>query len=68
MSKNMSIIDRRARSLVVAPVAIVSGVLIGRGPVGAIGPYATAAIMLATSAVGYCPPYSLVRLDGPSAH
>jgi hypothetical protein len=58
MSKNMNILDRRARALV-APAAIVIGILIGPGSVGAIVLYAVAAIMLATSAVGYCPLYSV---------
>ena len=62
MSKNMNILDRRLRALVVAPVAIVIGVVIGPGAVGSIVLYAVAAVMLATSAVGYCPLYSLLRL------
>ena len=63
MSQNMSILDRRLRSILVAPVAVVIGVLIGPGSVGAIILYAFAAIMLATSAAGYCPLYSVFHLD-----
>ena len=59
MSKNMNTLDRRVRALLVAPVAIVVGILIGPGSVGAIVLYALAAIMLATSAIGFCPLYSL---------
>jgi len=63
MSRNMSTIDRRARALLIAPVAVVVGILIGPASVGAIVLYAVAAIMLATSAAGYCPLYSVIRLD-----
>jgi hypothetical protein len=59
MSKNMNTLDRRVRALLVAPVAIVIGILIGPGSIGAIALYAVAAIMLATSAIGFCPLYSL---------
>ncbi len=64
MSKNMNTLDRRVRALLVAPLAIVLGILIGPGSVGAIVLYALAAIMLATSAVGFCPLYSLLHLSG----
>ena len=63
MSQNMSIPDRRLRSIVAAPAAVVIGVLIGPGSVGAIILYAVAAIMLATSAAGSCPLYSVFHLD-----
>jgi len=59
MSKNMNILDRRVRAFLIAPAAIVVGILIGPGSIGAIVLYAIAAIMLATSAVGYCPLYSV---------
>jgi len=59
MRKNTNTLDRRVRALLVAPAAIVVGILIGPGSVGAIVLYALAAIMLATSAIGYCPLYSL---------
>jgi hypothetical protein len=62
MAKNMSTPDRWLRALLVAPVAAVVGILIGPGSVGAIVLYAVAAVMLATSAVGYCPLYSLLQL------
>jgi hypothetical protein len=63
MSKNMNTLDRRVRALLVAPVAIVVGILIGPGSIGAIVLYALAAIMLATSAIGFCPLYSLFHLS-----
>lgn len=64
MSKNMTILDRRLRALLIAPLAILIGVLIGPGSVASIVLYAIAAVMLATSAVGYCPLYSVVHLGG----
>jgi Protein of unknown function (DUF2892) len=63
MSRNMSNLDRGLRSFVVAPIAIVVAVLIGAGSIGGIVLFALAAIMLATSAVGFCPLYTLFRLN-----
>ena len=72
MSKNMTILDRRLRALLAAPVALGVGILVGPASVGSIVLYAIAAVMLATSAVGYCPLYSLFGLGGhhrqPQAH
>jgi hypothetical protein len=65
MSKNMNILDRRMRAFLVAPAAVVIGILIGPGSGAAIVLYAVAAIMLATSAAGYCPRYSVI---GRSSH
>ena len=65
MSKNMNTLDRRVRALLVAPVAIVVGILVGPGSVGAIVLYALAAVMLATSSVGYCPLVFAVPLEQP---
>ncbi len=62
MSKNMNILDRRVRALLVAPAAVVIGILVGPGSAAAIVLYAIAAVMLATSAIGYCPLYSVVHL------
>ena len=64
MSKNMSTLDRRVRAALVAPVAAATGLLIGPGSIVLIVLYALAAIMLATSAAGYCPLYSLARPSG----
>ena len=63
MSRNMSNLDRGLRSFVIAPVAIVIAVLIGAGSIGGLVLFALAAIMLATSAVGFCPLYALFHLD-----
>jgi hypothetical protein len=63
MSRNMSTLDRALRSLVIAPVAIVIAILGGAGsPVGILL-FVLAAVMLATSAVGYCPLYDLLHID-----
>ena len=66
MSKNMSTLDRRVRSALVAPVAVAITVLIGPASIVSIVLYALAAIMLATSAAGYCPLYSLAASKRPS--
>jgi hypothetical protein len=63
MSRNMSNLDRGLRSFIVAPIAIVVAVLIGAGSIGGIVLFALAAIMLATSAVGFCPLYTLFHLN-----
>ena len=72
MSKNMTILDRRLRALLIAPLAVLIAVLIGPGSVVSIVLYALAAVMLATSAAGYCPLYSLFGMGGqhrePQAH
>lgn len=63
MRTNMSTLDRRLRGFLVAPVAVVIGVLVGPGSIAAIVLYAVAAIMLATAAAGFCPLYALFRID-----
>ena len=72
MNRNMSNLDRGLRTLVVAPVLIVVAILLGAGSVAGIVLFALAAIMLATSAVGFCPLYALfhivTRRHSPIAH
>ena len=72
MNKNMTTSDRRLRLLMIAPIAVLIGVLIGPGSVASIVLYVPAAVMLVTSVAGYCPLYSLVGLGGrqrqPRAH
>ena len=63
MSTNMGSIDRLVRAFVVAPAAIVVAVVVGAGSVAGIILFVLAAVMLATSAVGFCPLYKLVGLD-----
>jgi hypothetical protein len=68
MSKNMTILDRRLRAFLVVPVAIAAGIVVGPASVGSIVLYAVAAVMLVTSAAGYCPWYFLVGLAGHGRH
>ena len=63
MSRNMSTLDRSLRSFLVAPAAIVIAFVVGAGSAGGIVLFALAAVMLATSAVGFCPLYRLLHLD-----
>ena len=63
MTRNMSNLDRGLRALVVAPVAIVLAIVVGAGSIGGILLFALAAIMVATSAVGFCPLYALLHLN-----
>lgn len=58
MTCNMGRTDRMLRALLIAPLLVVVGVLVG--PTGwlAYVLYALALVMLGTSAVGYCPLYA----------
>jgi Protein of unknown function (DUF2892) len=62
MSPNMSRLDRGLRASV-ALAAIVGAVAIGADSVAGIVLFALAAVPLATSAVGFCPLYRLIRFD-----
>ena len=62
MSPNMSTLDRSLRA-VIALVAIAAGVLIGAGSPLGIVLFAVAAVMVATSAIGFCPLYALLHFD-----
>ena len=62
MSKNMNTLDRRLRALLIAPVAVVIGIVVGPGSLGSILLYALAAVMLTTGTVGYCPLHSVFGL------
>ncbi len=64
MRKNMTVPDRSVRALLVAPIAILAGILVGPGSVWSLVLYVLAAVMLATSGVGYCPLYSGLRRHG----
>ena len=59
MNTNVGSADRKMRAFVVAPVLAVAGVLVG--PTGwlAMVLYVLAGVMLATSAVGSCPLYTV---------
>ncbi|MHB1474358.1 MAG: YgaP family membrane protein [Dermatophilaceae bacterium] len=59
---NMGSADRKLRAFVVAPVLVVAGVLFGPAGWLAIVLYILAGVMLATSAAGSCPLYTLFGL------
>ena len=63
MSRNMNKADRALRAFLVAPAAIVVAFVVGAGSIGGIVLLALAAIMLATSALGFCPLYKLLHVD-----
>jgi len=63
MKANMGTIDRALRSIVVAPVLIVTAVLVGPVSVLSIVLFALAAVMLLTSAASYCPLYAPIRMS-----
>ena len=62
MTRNMSNLDRALRAFVAAPAAVIAAVLAGAGSVGWIVLFAIAAVMLATSTVGFCPLYTLLHI------
>ncbi|HEY6016584.1 MAG TPA: DUF2892 domain-containing protein [Gaiellaceae bacterium] len=59
----MSTIDRGLRAFVVAPAAIVAAFAVGAGSLAGVVLFALAGIMLATSAAGFCPLYTLFHVD-----
>jgi len=59
---NIGSADRKLRAFVVAPVLVVAGLLVGPAGWLAIVLYALAGVMLATSAVSFCPLYALLGL------
>jgi hypothetical protein len=63
MRVNMGSIDRLVRTFVVTPVLIVVAIVVGAGSVAGIVLLALAAVMLATSAFGFCPLYKLFGID-----
>ena len=62
MKINMGSADRKLRAFVVAPVLVVAGLLLGPAGWLAIVLYVLAGVMLATSAVSFCPLYALLGL------
>ena len=71
MNTNLSNLDRALRAFLVAPLAVIIGVLVGPASLLAIVLYAIALVMLATAAVGFCPLYALLHIDSrrwQSAH
>lgn len=59
MNHNLGTTDRAVRTFVVAPVLVVVGVLVGPAAALSWVAYALAGVMVATSAVRWCPLYSL---------
>jgi len=59
---NIGSADRRLRAFVVSPVLVVAGLLVGPAGWLAIVLYALAVVMLATSAISFCPLYVLLGL------
>lgn len=68
MERNMGTLDRIVRSVLIAPAALVGAYVLGFGTAAGIALVVVAALMLVTSAVGYCPLYALLRIRtlGPS--
>jgi hypothetical protein len=62
MKINMGSADRKLRAFVMAPMLAVAGLLVGPAGWLAIVLYALAGVMLATSAVSFCPLYALLGL------
>ena len=63
MTRNMSTLDRRLRGLVVMPLLVIVALIVGAGTILGIVLLALAAVMLATSAVGVCPLYTLLHIN-----
>lgn len=62
MKPNMGKLDRQLRLFIVAPVLVVIGIVLGPTAVLSIVLYALAAVMIATSLVGFCPIYTLLGI------
>ena len=62
MNLNLGSADRKLRALVVAPVLVVAGVLVGPASMAAIVLYALAGVMMGTAAAGTCPLYMILGL------
>lgn len=63
MPRNMTTLDRALR-IAVAGVAIAVAIAVGAGSVGGIVLLVVTAVMLATSAVAFCPLYTVLRRAG----
>jgi len=63
MTKNMSTLDRRLRGIAVTPLLVIVALLVGAGTTAGIVLLALAAVMVVTSAVGFCPLYALIHVN-----
>jgi len=59
----MNNLDRVLRSFLIAPAAVAVAVAVGGGSIAGIVLFVVAAMMLATSSIGFCPLYTLLRLN-----
>jgi uncharacterized membrane protein len=62
MKQNMGTTDRIVRAIVVAPVLLVIGYLVGFATVVGVIATVLAVVMLGTAAVGFCPLYMPLHL------
>lgn len=62
MSTNEGVVDRALR-ITIGIVALVAGLAVGVGSVVGIVLLAVAAIMLLTGVVGFCPLYTIFRIN-----
>jgi hypothetical protein len=63
MTHNMGALDRGLRTFVIAPAAIVIAFIVGAGTIGGVLLFVVAGIMLGSSAVGFCPTYTVVGIS-----
>ena len=63
MSRNMGTTDRGVRGFLVAPAAIIAAFILGASTALGIVLFVVVAIMLATSATGYCPNYTWIGIS-----
>ncbi len=66
MTCNMGRTDRMIRALLIAPVLVIIGIVAGPTGILAYVLYALAGVMLATSAVGFCPLYAPFKISTTS--
>jgi hypothetical protein len=63
MTKNMSTLDRRLRGMAVTPLLVIVALLVGVETTLGLVVLAVAVVMVATSAVGFCPLYALTHIN-----
>lgn len=63
MTSNMGRTDRIIRTAIIAPLLVVAALLAGATTAIGIVALVAAAVMLATSAAGFCPLYRLVGIS-----
>ena len=63
MKHNMGNADRVVRTFIVAPLLVIAGFLVGASSVLGIVLFVLAAVMVGTSAIGFCPLYAPLGLN-----